>query len=109
MQDEFTSPETVNGQVAQIKAIFDGLVEVKDGKESFKPGVTREQVLFAMEECKKIKASYDKISAERQDYFNDVALLNKKVLKVRSQAMYLEERWGSGFFPAWYKKFLGMK
>lgn len=106
--DTLVGPEVINEQAKELRKIVEDLIIVENGKILPKPGVTKQQLAFAIQQLSQIKAEFELMETRRIVFNKDLDEHQKVYDRARSGASRLEAKYGESFFPKWYRKFLNM-
>jgi len=101
------SAETVKTQTADLKSIVAELIDLKSGKP--KPGATKAQMLFAIDQIRKIQSTYDERAQAHEALNREVSEAQSDVVEVRHMAQRINKKYGGNVYPKWFMKMLGCK
>lgn len=105
-----TSEAAIDGQVKFLQGIADDLIVIDaSGKVKAKPGVTPEQMLYAIEQIRKIQAIYDERAKAHRALAREIDVARKDAAELRDMTEKMNKKYGGKMFPKWYLKMLGCK
>jgi hypothetical protein len=100
--------EAIKNQLADLKSIVAELIDVApDGSAIPRPGVTKKQMIYAIEQIREIQSIYDERIAEHKKLIKEISEGQELMMEVRSQARYINDKYGGEVYPEWYLKVLG--
>lgn len=106
--DALTTPELINERVKELRKIVEDLIIVEGGKVVAKPGVSKKQLAYAIEQLNQIRSEFEEVEARRVAFNKDLDEHQKIYDRAHSGAKQLQSKYGESFFPKWYKKFLNL-
>lgn len=95
----------VNDQISEIRKLVYNICEMDDsGNIKAKPGVTKEQLIFAIKSIKNVETIYNERIVDLNILNEELDEQEKNVSKTSKRISNLTKRFGSDVFPKWLLK-----
>jgi ribosomal protein L17 len=100
-----TNAKTIDAQLKSLQSIADELITIdKTGVAHPKPGVTKEQMLYAIEQISHIASIYEERVNAHLQLQKESRELQKTATEVGNLAEKINKKYGGKIYPEWFMK-----
>lgn len=88
-----------------LKEIVSELIDIDTGIP--KPGTNKEQLLYAIQEIRKVQSIYDKRIEDRVKLNEEFRATSKRIKSVGCNMSRINNKYGGKVFPKWFLEMFG--